>query len=158
MRKVLFSLILVFSLFCLSACDSGGKTVDNLFAFLQQEDIVDDNLVLVDTVVKINAGIIPSGNSYYIYENDKSELIAINYDTNIYSKNDYDYSVSIYYAVSVNNDIEFYYDDISSENYYSYSDGSKSDSNKYSFENKVDYAVYETKPLFSKTKYIIEYL
>ena len=140
---------------CLPACNSGTDSVESLLEFMQEEDIVDDNLILIEKMSKINAGIIPSSKSYHVYENESSELIVINYDTNVYAKNDYDFLISVYYDVSVNEDIT-YSDDISSEVFYSYSDGTKSKDCKYNLENKAEYAVYETKPLFSKTKYKFE--
>lgn len=143
-------------MFCLTACDSSSENVDNLLTTLQKEKIVDKNLKLIDTEVDINAGIHISRTTYYIYENQNSELIAINYNTNIYSKNDYDYSIIIYSNVTINNDIEYLDDDASPESYYVYADGMKSESSKYDFGNSTRYLVYESKPLFSKTKYRIE--
>lgn len=156
MKKILLSLLIVVSMFCLTACDSSSENVDNLLTALQKEKIVDKNLKLIDKEVDIDAGIHISRTTYYIYENQNSELIAINYDTNIYSKNDYDYSITIYSNVTVNNDIEYLDDDASPESYYVYSDGKKSESSKYDFGNSTRYLVYESKPLFSKTKYKIE--
>lgn len=155
MKKMMFCLLIVFSLFCLPACDSSRDSVDGLLVFLQEEDIVDENLILTDKMNKINTGILPSSKSFYIYENENSELIAINYDTNIYSKNDYDYLISIYFNVSVNEDIE-YYDDLSLESYYSYSNGTMSECCKYNLENKISYAVYKSNSVFSKGKYRIK--
>lgn len=156
MKKILLSLLIVVSMFCLTACDSSSENVDNLLTALQKEKIVDKNLKLIDTEVDINAGIHISRTTYYIYENQNSELIAINYDTDIYSKNDYDYSITIYSNVTINNDIEYLDDDASPESYYVYADGKKSESSKYDFGNSTRYLVYESKPLFSKTKYRIE--
>lgn len=42
------------------------------------------------------------------------------------------------------------------ESYYVYADGKKSEFSKYDFDNSTRYLVYESKPLFSKTKYRIE--
>lgn len=156
MKKILLSLLVVFSVFCLTACDSSNESIDNLLTVLQKEKIVDKNLKLIDKVVDINAGIHISRTTYYIYENENSKLIAINYNTDLYSKNDYDYSITIYSNVTINNDIEYLDDDVSLESYYVYADGKKSESSKYYFGNSAKYLVYESKPLFSKTKYRIE--
>lgn len=156
MKKILLSLLIVVSMFCLTACDSSSESIDNLLTALQKEKIVDKNLKLIDKEVDINAGIHISRTTYYIYENQNSELIAINYNTNIYSKNDYDYSITIYSNVTMNNDIEYLDDDASPESYYVYADGKKSKSSKYDFGNSTKYLVYKSKPLFSKTKYRIE--
>ena len=155
-KKILLSLLVLFCTFCLVGCDSSSDTVENLLTAIQQDEIVDKDLELIDKVVDINAGISISRTTYYIYENKNSELIAINYDTNIYSKNDYDYSIAIYFDVSINNDIEYIDEDSSPESYYVYQDGKKSEYNKYNLGNQTNYLVYESKPLFSKTKYEIE--
>lgn len=155
MKKILLSLLVVVSMFCLTACDSSSESVDNLLTALQEEKIVDTDLTSVDKVSKIGTTLFYSQTTYYIYENNNNELIAINYDTDISSKNEYDYSVTIYYDVSINN-VEYLNDDTTLESYYSYQDGKKSEYNKYNLEDKMEYLVYESKPLFSKTKYKIE--
>lgn len=155
MKKILLSLFVVVSMFCLTACDSSGENVDNLLTAFQKEKIVNTDLTLVDKVSKIGTTLFYSQTTYYIYENSNNELIAINYDTNISSKNEYDYSVAIYYDVSINN-VEYLNDDTTLESYYSYQDGKKSEYNKYNLEDKIEYLVYESKSLFSKTKYKIE--
>lgn len=156
MKKILLSLLIVVSMFCLTACDSSSENVDNLLTALQKKKIVDIDLTLVDTESKIGTTLFYSQTTYYIYENNNNELIAINYDTDIYSKNDYDYSITIYSNVTINNDIEYLDDDSSPESYYVYADGKKSESSKYDFGNSTRYLVYESKSLFSKTKYRIE--
>lgn len=155
MKKILLSLFVVVSMFCLTACDSSSENVDNLLTAFQEEKIVNTDLTLVDKVSKIGTTLFYSQTTYYIYENNNNELIAINYDTNISSKNEYDYSVAIYYDVSINN-VEYLNDDTTLESYYSYQDGKKSEYNKYNLEDKIEYLVYESKSLFSKTKYKIE--
>lgn len=155
MKKILLSLFVVVSMFCLTACDSSSENVDNLLTAFQEEKIVNTDLTLVDKVSKIGTTLFYSQTTYYIYENNNNELIAINYDTNISSKNEYDYSVAIYYDVSINN-VEYLNDDTTLESYYSYQDGKKSEYNKYNLEEKIEYLVYESKSLFSKTKYKIE--
>lgn len=156
MKKILLSLLVVFSIFCLTACDSSNQSVDNLLIALQKEKIVDTDLTLIDKVSKIGTTLFYSQTTYYIYENNNGNLIAINYDTDISSKNDYDYLITIYSNVTINNDIEYLDDDTTLESYYSYQDGKKSEYNKYNLEDKIDYLIYESKPLFSKTKYKIE--
>ncbi len=155
MKKILLSLFVVVSMFCLTACDSSSENVDNLLTAFQEEKIVNTDLTLVDKVSKIGTTLFYSQTTYYIYENNNNELIAINYDTNISSKNEYDYSVAIYYDVSINN-VKYLNDDTTLESYYSYQDGKKSEYNKYNLEDKIEYLVYESKSLFSKTKYKIE--
>lgn len=155
-KKILLSLLVLCCTFCLVGCNSSNETVDNLLTALQEEQIVDKDLELIDEVVGVNVGTTISRTTYYIYKNQNSELIAINYDTNIYSKYDFDYSITIYSKVSINNDIEYLDDDKIPEHYYIYQNDEKSEYNKYNLENQTIYLISESKPLFSKTKYTIE--
>ncbi len=155
MKKILLILFVVFSIFYLPACDSSSQSIDNLLTAFQEEKIIDTDLTLIDKVSKIETTLFYSQTTYYIYKNNNNDLIAINYNTDISSKNEYDYKVTIYYNVSTN-DIEYLDNNTTLESYYSYQDGKKSEYNKYNLENKIDYLVYESKSLFSKTKYKIE--
>ncbi|MBR3965116.1 MAG: hypothetical protein IKJ80_06890 [Clostridia bacterium] len=155
-KKIFLCLLVICAFLCLTSCDTNEETSDVLLTALQEEKIVDADLILVDKVSKIGTTLFYSQTTYYIYKDCDNKLIAINYDTNISSQNEYDYSVEVYYNVSVDNDVEYLNDDTTPESYYSYQDGKKSEYNKYNLENKTDYLVYESKPLFSKTKYTIK--
>lgn len=155
-KKIILSLLVICGFLFLTGCDTNKETTDSLLTALQKEKIVDTDLTLIDKVSKIGTTLFYSQTTYYIYENSNDKLIAINYDTDISSQNEYDYSVAVYYNVSVNSDIEYLDNDTTPENYYSYQNGKKSEYNKYVLESKTDYLVYESKPLFSKTKYTIE--
>ena len=154
MKKIILSLMLLLGFICLTCCDSNSNSVNGMFSSLKKEGIIDNNLVLIDKVTKTSTTLFLTKTTYYIYENEDSELIAINYNTNISSDNDYDYFVTIYNDVSAN-DVEYVDDPTNSETYYTYQDGKKSESNKYEFSNKKTYNVYEENPLFSKIKYPI---
>ena len=141
---------------CFTGCDTTSETADSLLTALQKEELVDADLTLVDKMSKIGTVLFYTKTTYYIYENKNGEFIAINYDKSISSENDYDYSVEIYSDVSIDNDIEYLDDDATPDYYYSYQDGKKSEDNKYVLENRTEYFVYESKPLFFKTRYRIE--
>lgn len=155
MKKIVLSLVLLLGFVCLTGCDSNVDAVDRMLNALKNDGIVDKNLVLVDKVTKTGATLFLTKTTYYIYENQNSKLIAINYNTDVSSKNDYDYSVTIYNDVSVS-DVEYIDDSTNPETYYTYQDGRKSESNKYELSNKKSYNVYENKTLFSKTNYKLE--
>lgn len=152
MKKIVLSLVLLLGFVCLTGCDSNTDAVDGMLNALKNDGIVDKNLVLVDKVTKTGTTLFLTKTTYYIYKNQDSNLVAINYNTDVSSKNDYDYSVTIYNDVSVS-DVEYINDSSNPETYYTYQDGKKSESNKYSLSNQKVYNVYEKKPLFSKTKY-----
>lgn len=52
----------------------------------------------------------------------------------------------------MNNDVEYLDDTSSSEQFYTYKDGTSTDKNKYIFKEEIKYVVYEKESLFS-TKY-----
>lgn len=152
MKKILVNMLIVTIIFCLSACGTSQENVNNLLSALQKEQIVDSNLTLIDTVTEVGTVLFITKTTYYIYETSDNELIAINYETEHSSSNEYDYSVTTYYNVSLN-DVEYIDDYMGLENYCSYQNGKKSIYNKYNFDKKQTYVVYESKPLFFKTNY-----
>ena len=153
MKKLALCLLIIF---CLTGCDTNKETKDSLLDTLQREKIVDANLTLVDTETNVGTLLFITRTTYYIYKDSNNELIAINYDADNSSKNAYDYSMTIYSNVTVNNDVEYLEDGSVPESYYVYSDGKKTEVNKYDFSDSTRYLVYESKSLFSKTKYQFE--
>ncbi len=152
MKKLLVLLLCITLIFCLTACQADDEAVAAMFNALKQRNMIDDDFQLIDEMLKVDAGILPSKNKYYIYENSASEIIAINYKT--YSEGKYDYLVEIYYSVSVNDDIEYHYGDTGHLSlYYKYSDGNKSTISKYDLNDKKVYEVQKYKGLFFNDKY-----
>lgn len=152
MKKIVLSLVLFLVLLCLTGCDSNSDAVDGMLNALKNEGVVDKKLVLVDKVTRTGTTLFLTKTTYYIYENQDSKLIAIIYNTDVSSKNDYDHSVTIYNDVTVK-DVEYIDDSTNLESFYTYQDGRKSESNKYVLSNQKSYNVYEKKTLFSKIKY-----
>lgn len=152
MKKIVLSLVLFLVLLCLTGCDSNSDAVDGMLNALKNEGVVDKKLVLVDKVTRTGTTLFLTKTTYYIYENQDSKLIAIIYNTDVSSKNDYDHSVTIYNDVTVK-DVEYIDDSTNLETFYTYQDGRKSESNKYVLSNQKSYNVYEKKTLFSKIKY-----
>lgn len=155
-KKLLLSFILILFTFCLVGCDSNSVEVNELLSALQKEKIVDQNLKQVSTVTKMNVGIHITTKTYYIYENEDSKLIAINYSKSSSSKNDYDYYIEIYNDVTVDDNPEYLEEDSSPEVYYTYDNDKKTVKNKYILNDRTDYKVTKSKFLFFKTKYKFE--
>ena len=154
MKKLLLFLIVSITALCFSACQVSDETVDVLLKEFQDKDIVSDNLELIDEVVKVNAGILPSTTKYYVYVSENSDLISICYKTS--GQNKYDYLVTVYSSVTVDENVEYFYGDTGYlDLYYVYSDGKVSKFNKYDFENKRVYEVDELKRVLFKDKYKI---
>ena len=85
-KKILLSLLIILGVICSTGCDSRSKSVDNLLTALQKEAILDKQLELIDKVSDVSTSLFLSKNTYYIYKDQNSKLLAINYDTNIYIK------------------------------------------------------------------------
>lgn len=156
MRKIILSLLIIFGIIFLTGCDSNRETVDILLNNLQNQKIVDSNLELVDKVHYIDAGPIPSGETYYIYKNKDNKLISISYDTTtIFETGEYDHLVTIYDDVNINKDVVIYDNKEDAQNrarIYTYIDGTYTSENKYKLSNIKKYEVYKKKILFF-TKY-----
>ena len=160
-KKIIFSLSIIFGLICLTGCESNSETVDILLNNLQKQKIVDKNLDLIDKVHYTNGGYIPSSATYYIYKNKDNQLIAISYDTKtIFEYGDYEYLVTIYYDVDVNTDVVIYDNREEAEQravVYSYMDGTYTSKNKYNLSNIKKYNVYKKKILlFTKYKFELQ--
>ena len=145
MQKLIFfifiSLLLSFSL---TACDAGAEDVEDITDALKKQNIIDDDFELVDQVREIYAGLFITRTLYYIYQNQDSDYIAITYEKNIESKNDYDFAVTIYEDVEPNSEIEYMDDTSSAEHYYIFINDDKSAwQNKYLLEDAHRYSVYE---------------
>lgn len=155
-KKILLFLLIIIGIICLTGCDSKNETVNILFDSLKKQKIVDNDLNLVDSVIDINAGIIPSRNTYYIYKNTEGDLLAINYDTDIFSKEKY--SIKIYYDVSINKDIVIYDNQeeiLNEERFFIYGNETYTIENKYNLMEEKQYIVHEKSFLFY-TKYKFE--
>lgn len=155
-KKILLCLLVIIEIICLTGCDSSNETVNILFDSLKKQKIVDNDLKLVDSFTDINAGIIPSRNTYYIYENTEGELLAINYDTNIFSEEKY--SITIYYDVEINSDIVIYENEeeiLNKERFFLYEDETYTIENKYNLMEEKQYVVHKKRFLFF-TKYKFE--
>jgi len=158
-KTIIFSLLIVFGLVCLTGCytDTNKEEVDILFKQLEKEKIVDKDLKLIETFYEQSNGYIPYSDVYYVYEDNHQKLTVIHYETNHSSKDDYNYFIKIYYDVDVNNNVQLY-DNVESLDYwvfYSYGDGTYSTDKKYVLDNLKQYKVKKEKKLFF-TKYKFE--
>lgn len=154
-KKIVLCLLVVFSLICLTGCDINSEVIDKLLESMKKQNIVEKDVELVDEVESVFTGYLYSKTKYYIYEAKDGKLLAINYKNNIHAETDYDYLVTIYKDVDLNNDVEYLDDKSKYEQTYSYKDGSVTDKNKYILNEKDVYEVNEKDSLFS-TKYNFE--
>lgn len=108
---------------------------DTIIKILQDENIISKSLNLIDTVTEINGGVIPYRYTYYIYQEDSGNIIAVYYKTNTITKDNF--TVKVYNNLIVRENSDYINDDIS----YRYSDGSVSEINKY-FDIRNNYKIY----------------
>lgn len=108
---------------------------DTIIKILQDENIISKSLNLIDTVTEINVGVIPHRYTYYIYQEDSGNIIAVYYKTNTITKDNF--TVKVYNNLIVGENSGYINDDIS----YRYSDGSVSEINKY-FDIRNNYKIY----------------
>lgn len=114
---------------------------DTIVEILQDKNIISEDLNLIDIVTEVDAGAIPHRYTYYIYQEDDGNIIAIYYKTNTITKDNF--TVKIYDNLNVQENIEYIYGDTGEYGvFYSYRDGSVSETNKY-FDTIInDYKTY----------------
>ena len=155
MKKSFLLVLVVMIAISICGCIKDGQKKDLLEA-LKEEGIVDKNLKLVDEVTENVVDFSSSYFDFYIYENKESELIGIHYMKDLDFTNDAQYVVMIYNDVTVV-DVE-YIDatlaDISLS--YTYTDGKRSEINRYNMEGKKTYYVYEERDMFGNSTYEFE--
>lgn len=108
---------------------------------MQDKNIISKNLNLIDTVTEIDVGVIPHRYKYYIYQDNSDNIIAIYYKSNNITKDNL--TVKIYENLNVQENIEYIYGDTGKYGlFYSYRDGSVSETNKYFDTITNDYKTY----------------
>lgn len=154
-KKLLLLMLLIIPLIFSTGCEANEKERNELLDALKRDKIVSRKLENIDYIVDVNAGIIPSRTTYYVYKDTDNSLIAISYESDYSSENDYNYLVTIYHNVTENKNYETITNDeaYSTENYYIYEDGTKSIEEKYNLEDiKVYEVTKKTSFIFSKLK------
>ncbi len=154
-RTLLFCLLIILGALSLTGCSPNQNTANDLFKSLQKEKIIDNGLEAVDTVCEVHTVLFVTRTNYYIYKDENGKLLAVAYQKNINGNNDYDYLISIYNDVSVNNDIEYSDDTATLSTYYIYENNKKSEQPKYDFDNETTFYAYKHNSLFSKHRYKI---
>lgn len=154
-NKILLLILLIIPVLFSTGCEASEKERNNLLNALKRDKIVSRKLESVNYFVDVNAGIIPTRTTYYIYKDTDNSLTAISYESDYSSEHDYDYLVTVYHKVTENKNYETITDDEAyvEENYYIYEDGTKSIEEKYNLEDMKVYEVTEkTSFIFSKLK------
>ena len=162
MRKIILSVLCLFSIFILAGCESNQEDKTKIFTALKSEKIISDSMEQID-IMSYNHWPLErcKKDNYYIYKDKDSKMIAIKYENNSYSKNsEFDHLVTIYFDVTTNNDAKT----ISSEDaicdsdhsYYKYQNGEYTDNSRYEFETKKEYHATEKSSLFKGKYYSLE--
>lgn len=161
MKKFLYIFSLLICVTCLCGCESNQEDRTKIITALKNEKIISDSMEQIDTQ-SYNHWPLEwcKTDSYYIYKDEDSKIIAIKYEK-IYSKeSEHDHLVTIYYDVTINNDVNL----ISSEDaicdsdhsYYKYQNGEYTDNSRYEFATKKEYYATEKSALFKGKYYSLE--
>ena len=161
MRKLLCFFSLIICTLCLCGCESNQEDRTKIFTALKNEKIISDSMKQIDTqTYSVWSFEWCSKSKYYIYKDKDSKMIAIEYNNKQHLKdNEYDHLVTIYYDVTINNDVNL----INSEDvtcdengYYSYQNGEYTDNGRYQFGTKKEYYATEKSALFKGKYYSLE--
>ncbi len=159
MKKFLVCLFSLMVFIILTGCEnnpSSEKDIKKLFAALKQENIISDSMEQIDvqsyTYYPLEWCVT---DHYYIYKDNDSKMIAVTYKKNRYSEDaKYNHVVTVYYDVTINNDVNTISADDAScdETYYTYQNGEYTDKNRYELGSEKVYHAVE-KSSFLKGKY-----
>lgn len=148
MRKIILSMLCLFSIFILVGCESSQEDIPIIFTALKEAKIISDSMEQID---KMSYSHWPTEmcktETYYIYKDKDSKMIAIRYENIHYNGSKFDNLVTIYFDVTINKDVK----NIGSEDaicdsrhsYYVYQNGEYTDNSRYNFGTKKKY--YATK-------------
>ena len=95
-RFLMFVLCFVF-LVLVSGCEVDDEVRHDLFDTLQNEEIIDEDLDFIASYTSKTTGLFISSDTYYLYEDEDDNIIAINYFSCTGNTTcDSDYKISIY--------------------------------------------------------------
>ena len=87
----------IFSVFLLAGCEPSEEVKNDLFIAMRKEDIISDNFTQIDSVSYSRWSFeMCKTDKYYIYKDNKSNMIAIKYEKLIGSNEEYDNLVTNY--------------------------------------------------------------
>lgn len=157
MKNALFIFGLLICILCLCGCESSEEDREKIFASLKKEKIISDSMEQIDTMTFRQWGAeCCLTDIYYIYRGKNSNLIAITYDYEGYKKDtDYDHLVTIYYDVTINDDVNLINSEglsCNEDGYYYYQNGEYTDNGRYELRKEKEYYATEKSALF-KGKY-----
>lgn len=161
MKKMLCFFSLIICILCLCGCQSNQEDRTKILTALKKEKIISDGMEQIDTeTYSIWSAEWCQKRTYHIYKDKDSKMIAINYKNNRYSKNsEYDHLVTIYYDVTLNNDVNLLdSEDVScnEDGYYYYQNSEYTDNARYEFGTSKTYYATEKSALFKGKYYSLE--
>lgn len=154
-RIIFLSIICCISLLYLTGCESSKNDRDKLFKVLKKQNIISESMKQIDTQTKYVdvAAFGCSSTTYYIYQDDNNNLIAITYKQSN-SKDEYKHIVNVYKSIT-RKDIT---DTLSEEeskcgpnNKYRYENGEATLEPRYETESNETYHAYLKKSLFGSS-------
>lgn len=159
MKKVILFVLFMCLTLILVGCESNDDEKTSLFHQMEKQKIINNGYNQIDivSICSLETEICKCKN-YYVYKNNNSQMIAINFEKNISKYGEHDHVITLYNNVIENS--SFNYIEKNEANcyeytYYKYENGDLTNNNKYDFndDNKNTYYVTKEKSFFS-TKYI----
>ena len=159
MNKFILLTLCIFCIAALTGCESDNDDRTKMFSEMENQQIILKGYNKFDMVSICHLEVeICKCDNYYIYKDNNSNMIAINYEKNISKYGNHDYVVTLYNNVFETNDFNNISKDEANcfeHTYYKYENGNLTNNNKYIFSDtsKKTYYVEMKKNLFS-TRYI----
>ena len=161
MKKMLCIFSLLICILCLCGCESSQEDRNKILSALKKEKIISDSMEQIDTeTYSVWSFEWCRKRTFHIYKDKNSKMIAIEYEDEQYLKdNEYDHLVTIFYDVTINDDVNLLNsEDVScnEDGYYYYQNGEYTDNARYEFGTSKTYYATEKSPLFKGKYYSLE--
>ena len=154
MKKIIISIICLFSILLLTGCESSEKDKLQLFNDLKKEKVIPSSMELID-IMSYSSWSLEwcTHTNYYIYKDNSSKMIAIQYDKDTKSEGN-NHIVTIYNDVTIDNNVQTVdsknVECSGSQSYYKYKNGEFTKTGRYKLGTYQKYHAYEKSSLFGK--------
>lgn len=160
MKKILCLFCLIICLFSLCGCESSSKEKLKITDILKKEKIISNSMALFDTMSYRSWSMEScSQKNYYLYKDNQSKMIAIDYVKTSSKEKESEHKVTIYYDVDVNNNANILPSDKAvcnlGNSYYQYQNGEYTSDSRYLLDNEKTYIITIKKEWF-KDKYVVK--
>lgn len=153
MKKIFYLSCLLICTLSLCGCESSEKDREGIFKALKDKEIISDTMKQIDSQYSSFYGMWCEGKTYYIYQDEDDNMIAIEYNYGTQNE-DTEHLVTIYRNITLNDEEINTIDEEDAkceDGFYKYQNGEYTDNNKYNFD-------YDTREQYEvSVKYYIIY-